>query len=69
MDRQRYMLRKIIGVTRAEFNFENFEEVSPYFKRLINAFKQMNYSVYNSEDYKKYEKEADEILGERVVNA
>lgn len=56
MDRQRYMLRKIIGVTRAEFNFENFEEVSPYFKRLINAFKQMNYSVYNSEDYKKYEK-------------
>lgn len=67
MERQKYMLEKIIEITRAEFEFESFEEVSPYFKRMINTFKQMNYAVFNSDDFKKFEKEAEEILAERVV--
>jgi V/A-type H+-transporting ATPase subunit A len=39
--------------------------VSPYFKKLINALKQMNYSEYKSEQFHKYEAEVNTILGER----
>ena len=33
LERQEFMLKKVIGVTRSEFRFENFEEVAIYFKR------------------------------------
>ena len=67
LDRQEYMLKKIIGITRSEFNFEGFEEVGIYFKRLINTFKQLNYTVFKSEEFHNTEKEADTILEERII--
>ena len=67
LDRQEYMLKKIIGITRSEFNFEGFEEVGIYFKRLINTFKQLNYTVFKSEEFYNTEKEADVILEERII--
>ena len=67
LDRQEYMLKKIIGITRSEFNFEGFEEVGIYFKRLINTFKQLNYTVFKSEEFYNTEKEADAILEERII--
>jgi V/A-type H+-transporting ATPase subunit A len=39
--------------------------VNPYFKRIINVFKQMNYSAYESEDFRKYEAELEIIINER----
>jgi V/A-type H+-transporting ATPase subunit A len=69
IDRQQYMMKKVIDVYNAELKFESFEEVNPYFKRLINMFKQMNYSAYNSEQFKKFEKEVQNILNERLVLA
>ena len=65
MERQKYMLNMVLGVVRSEFNFDTFEEVNPYFKRVINGFKQMNYSEYQSEAFKKYEAEVNEIINER----
>ena len=65
MDRQRYMLEKVLTVVRANFSFDGFEEVNPYFKRIINAFKQMNYSEFQSDAFKGFEKEVDDILAER----
>ena len=67
LDRQEYMLKKIISITRSEFNFEGFEEVGIYFKRLINTFKQLNYTVFKSEEFHNTEKEADAILEERII--
>ena len=68
MERQKYMLNMVLGVVRSEFNFDTFEEVNPYFKRIINGFKQMNYSEYQSEAFKKYEAEVNEIINERKNN-
>ena len=67
LERQEYMLKKVIGVTRSTLRFENFEEVAIYFKRLINAFRQMNYTIFKSEEFHKAEEEAKAILEERVV--
>ena len=67
LERQEYMLKKVIGVTRSTLRFENFEEVAIYFKRLINAFRQMNYTIFKSEEFHKAEEEANAILEERFV--
>ncbi len=63
--RQKYMLDKVLEVYNTPFSFNSFEEVNPYFKRVINEFKQMNYSEYESDGFKKHEKELNNIIDER----
>lgn len=65
MERQQYMLNMILDLIRADFDFESFDEINPYFKRIINGFKQMNYSEFQSENFKKYEAEVNGIINER----
>lgn len=65
IERQKEMLGKVLDVCHHDYNFDGFELVNPYFKRVINTFKQMNYSVYQSEDFKKYEAELEAIINER----
>ncbi|MFP4064815.1 MAG: V-type ATP synthase subunit A [Bacteroidales bacterium] len=67
LERQDYMLQKTLNITRMEFDFESFEDVGPYFKRVINALKQMNYSEFESDKFKKNEKELEKILKEQEV--
>ena len=43
MTRQKYMLDKVIDIYETNFDFDSFEDVNPYFKRIINQLKQMNY--------------------------
>ncbi len=65
--RQRYMLNLVIKICEADYKFESFEKVSQYFKRVINVLKQMNYSEFEGENFKSYEKELELILDERRV--
>ncbi|GHV66576.1 V-type ATP synthase alpha chain [Bacteroidia bacterium] len=67
MERQQYMLAKILEIVRADFTFESFEEINPYFKRLINSYKQMNYSEFQSEPFNRYAEEVEEILKEKKI--
>jgi V/A-type H+-transporting ATPase subunit A len=67
MDRQRYMLELILRICRTEFKFESFEEVMPYFIKLVNLCKQMNYSEFKSPDFMKFESELDTVIAERRV--
>jgi len=64
LERQRYMLDMILDICDKEFNFEDFEQCRSYFKELINILKQMNYSEWGSENFKKYEQELDQKLAE-----
>ena len=65
LDRQKYMLDKVLEIYNTNFSFESFDEVNPYFKQIINVLKQMNYSVFESEDFKRHEKELNKIIEER----
>ena len=65
IERQRYMMNKVLDVYDTHFTFENFEEVNPYFKKIINVFKQMNYSEFQSDQFKKFEQELDAIINEK----
>ncbi|MFW5754998.1 MAG: V-type ATP synthase subunit A [Tangfeifania sp.] len=65
MKRQQYMLNKVLNVVGKEFSFNNFEEVGSYFKKVINEFKQMNYSEFESEKFKRHEEELEKIISEQ----
>lgn len=67
IERQKELLNQVMNVVESDYNFDDYSEVSTYFKRLINAFKQMNYSEFKSEDYKKYTAEMESIFAERSV--
>jgi V/A-type H+-transporting ATPase subunit A len=67
MERQEYMLAKVLDVTNMKFDFKHFVDVQNFFKNIINVFKQMNYSEYQSDKFKNYEKELEGLLNEHVA--
>ena len=56
------MLDRVIKICHTELDFEDFNEVSSFFKKLINYLKQMNYSEFQSDDFKKYEQEYEQLV-------
>ena len=60
--RQEFMLDKVVNICRTEFKFDNFLDVMEYFKKMINIFKQMNYSEYESEQFHTFNAELDELI-------
>ncbi|HPF52618.1 MAG TPA: V-type ATP synthase subunit A [Draconibacterium sp.] len=65
--RQKYMMDKVLSVCNTQFSFNSFEEVNPYFKKIINVFKQMNYSEFHSPQFKKFEEELESIIKENKI--
>ena len=57
IDRQKYMFDFVMEMCRKQYAFADFEECSAFFKNLINLFKQLNYTVWQSEEFAKYEAE------------
>ena len=66
IERQKFMLYLVLSITDSEIDFESFEEVSTWFKKAINAMRQMNFSKYESEEFNKYYKELKEIIKEKI---
>jgi V/A-type H+-transporting ATPase subunit A len=65
LKRQQYMLRKVLDVADTSFNYSNFEDVSVFFKEVINLFKQMNYSEFESDTFKQHEASLNQLLDQR----
>jgi V/A-type H+-transporting ATPase subunit A len=66
LERQIYMLNKVMAICGMEFDFEEFQEVGPFFKKLINVMKQMNYSEFQSEAFSTHESELESILNAEI---
>ncbi len=65
--RQKFMLELVLKVHAMEFKLEGFEEISNYFKRVINQLKQLNYSEYESDEFKKNLDEYETIIKEKRI--
>lgn len=65
LERQQYMLKKVIDICRTDFAFEDFLQVSEYFKRMINLFKQMNYAEYKSDKFFEYDRQIEALVDEK----
>jgi V/A-type H+-transporting ATPase subunit A len=62
MPRQLYMLNLALDICHIDFIFEHFNDVSAFFRKLINICRQMNFCHFESEDFNKYRKELDHEL-------
>ncbi len=67
LERQEYMLDLVMDICKHDYDFDNFIDVSEYFKRVINLCKQMNYSEFKSEQFEDYRKKLAELLAEKQV--
>ncbi len=54
LERQEFMLTKVLEVCDSEHDFETFEDCSKYYKEIINIFRQMNYSKFKSDTFNNY---------------
>ncbi|MCD8208326.1 MAG: V-type ATP synthase subunit A [Bacteroidales bacterium] len=53
-ERQEYMLRLLLDICDKSFDFDTFDECHTYFNEVINLLRQMNYSVYKSDEFNKF---------------
>ena len=65
IERQKFMFDFVMEVCRKQYGFVEFEECSAFFKNLINLFKQLNYTVWQSEEFAKYESEIRSIVASK----
>lgn len=65
IERQEYMLKKVLSLVETDFHFDRFEEVAEYFRQLINLLRQMNYSAFRSGQFRDYEAQLESIIDER----
>lgn len=65
LERQQDILRMVTDICRSEYDFEDFMEVTDFFKKVINLCKQMNYSEYRSDKYNAYHTQLSELLATR----
>ena len=66
LERQKMMYKMVLDICRKDFAFADFEECSQFFKGLINLFRQMNYSEWQSEKFEGYRKQIEESVSEKI---
>ncbi len=66
LKRQQYMVNKVLSICDSKFEFDGFEEIGIYFKKVINLLRQMNYQEFKSEAFNNLEQQLDSLLAERV---
>ncbi|MDR0332701.1 MAG: V-type ATP synthase subunit A [Dysgonamonadaceae bacterium] len=65
LERQEYIMDLVINVCRAEWEFDDFNDVADFFKKLINAARQMNFSEFKSDKFNRYQEEFSEFLSSK----
>ncbi|ERP31838.1 V-type ATP synthase subunit A [Chitinivibrio alkaliphilus] len=68
IERQAYMVNIVMNICRNSFEFDNFDEVGGFFIKIINFLKQMNYQEFQSDDFKRIEKELMEHVETRRID-
>ena len=68
LERQQDILGIVTDICRAEYEFEEFQQVTEFFKKVINICKQMNYSEYKSDKYNKFYVELTELLATKQTS-
>ncbi len=63
--RQQYMLNLILDICETDYHFDDFEEVTLYFKKLINLLRQMNYQEFKSDKFKELNSGLENLLADR----
>lgn len=65
LDRQKYMVNLVLEICGRVFSFGHFEEISGFFKKVIDLLRQMNYQEFKSSEFQRLEKELNVLLSQR----
>lgn len=63
IDRQIHSLQLLDQILDAEMDFENKDEAKKFFNRLTAQYKNLNYSVFKSAEFSRFEKEVRAMIG------
>ena len=66
LERQKMMYEMVLDVCRKDFDFTDFEACSRFFKGLINLFRQMNYSEWQSEKFYEYKSQIEQTVNNQL---
>jgi V/A-type H+/Na+-transporting ATPase subunit A len=66
IERQKFMLYLVLDINESNFNFESFDEVASWFKKAINLMRQMNFSIFRSDEFNGYYSDLKELIKERI---
>ncbi|MFN4083495.1 MAG: V-type ATP synthase subunit A [Bacteroidia bacterium] len=66
-DRQKEMVALVKQLLEMSYVFNGYETIAAFFKKRIFLFKQLNYSVFLSENYSNYKKDLLELTPEKQV--
>ena len=66
IERQKMMYEMVLDVCHKSFDFGDFESCSKFFKGLINLFRQMNYSEWQSEKFFDYKRQIEESVNNQL---
>lgn len=67
LDRQQYMVKIVMDICNNSYDFTGFEEITGYFKKVINIIRQMNYQEFHNDKFEALEKELQVLLAEKVI--
>ena len=65
IERQQYMLTSVIDVCHTTFSFQLFDEIAPYFKKVIDIFRQMNYNEFQSNAFQQYQETLEKLISQQ----
>ena len=65
VERQKYDLDKLIGILGSDFTLSDKDEARTYFNQLRQKFLDWNYTEFESDDFKKIEKEIDALYASK----
>ncbi|QNR24176.1 V-type ATP synthase subunit A [Croceimicrobium hydrocarbonivorans] len=69
LERQSFMLNRVLDICDKPQEFEDFSAVSAFYKKVINLFKQMNYSDFESDDFQKFNTELEALFNLQSTEA
>ena len=67
IERQQVMYNMVLNICRKDLDFADFEECTKFFKDLIYLFRQMNYSVWKSEQFENFRSQIETLVNSKLA--
>ena len=67
IERQQVMYNMVLDICRKDLDFADFEECTKFFKDLIYLFRQMNYSVWKSEQFENFASQIEAMVNSKLA--
>lgn len=69
MERQRFMFNQVLDICAMQFEYDGFQACAAFFKSLINLFRQLNYSEWESDTFRDYCGRIEALVAEKRMAA